>query len=241
MQEQRPRIGKPGHVVGSGGVFGLLELQSVFDRQRHLGHDRQQDPQMIVGEGVAFGLVQRQHADRSVHSDQRHRQRAAHGGVPRFVIHVAGLHGRIAVDDGLAILRHPTRKSLPERNFERREQPQVLAVDVLGAQRFPAQHVDRDRVVGDHALQPDGQQRHGFVEAERISQVLSQFEQVEDFLARGGDGVEEVRRAARRSRRPSCGSSRTRRPAPARARSSGLWRAWPRSTHCACAMASHST
>ena len=40
--------------------------------------------------------------------------------------------------------------------------------------------------------QADGQHGEGFVQAERVAQILRDFEQSLHFLARGGDGGEEI-------------------------------------------------
>ena len=193
-------------------------LQRVLDGERELGNDGQQNAQMILGEGVAFAVIQRQHAHRPVQADQRHRQRAAHGGELGFVVQIARFDRRIAVDDRFAILRHPAREALAERNFERGEQAEVFAVDIFGAQLVVAQNIDRQRIVGDHALQPDRQQRQRLVQAERIAQILRQLEEVLHFLAGGGDGGQEVRRLFAGACKRAF-ASRIPPPAPGRARS----------------------
>ena len=175
MQEQRAGIGQASHVVGGRGALGLLILECVLDGKRYLRNNCQQNPQMVLGEGVAFGVIQRQHAHCSVHANQRDRKGAPHGGELGFVVEISRLDGRVAVDDRLFIFRDPTRKALAERNFKRREQAEVLAVDVLSAQLVFAQNIDRQRIVRDHALQPDGQQRKRLVQAERISKILRQL------------------------------------------------------------------
>ncbi len=81
---------------------------------------------------------------------------------------------------------------MAQRNFERGEQAEVLAVHIFGPQTVVTQNIDRERIVGDHALQAQRQQRQRFIQAERIAQVLRQFKEVLHFLARRGDGRQEV-------------------------------------------------
>src|SRR5205823_13264898 len=50
LHEQRSCVGQPREVIGGGGIFGLLVLQSILNSQRHLSADRQQDAQVIGGD-----------------------------------------------------------------------------------------------------------------------------------------------------------------------------------------------
>ena len=147
---------------------------------------------MVFGEGVAFGVIERQHTDDPVQSFERHRQRATESAEFARIVQIAGLHRRIAVDDRLAVFRHPSRESLPKRDLERREQAEVFAVDIFRHKDVVLADVDRQRVVRDHAPQADRQHRESLVQAERVSQILRELEQRLHFLARCCDRLQEV-------------------------------------------------
>ena len=156
---------------------------------------------MVLGEDVAFDMVEREHADhRAVDPGQGHGQRGAQRGELGRIVQIAGLHRRVAVEDRLAVLGHPARQTLADRNLQRREQPEVVAADELGQQAVVAAHVDGHRVVGNHALQADCQDGERLVQAERVAQALGQFEQRMSFLPRGRDLGEEFRRVNCRNR-----------------------------------------
>ena len=48
LQKQRPRVGQAGQVIGGGGAFRLLILESIFDGQSHLAAHREQNAKWSV-------------------------------------------------------------------------------------------------------------------------------------------------------------------------------------------------
>src|ERR1035437_5604799 len=64
-REQGSRVGQIGEVIRGGRIFRLAELERIFNGQRHLGADRQEDAQVVTGECVLLRAVQRENAYRS--------------------------------------------------------------------------------------------------------------------------------------------------------------------------------
>ena len=63
-------------------------------------------------------------------------------------------HRGIAIDDRLGGVCDPTRQPLPDRNIERREQAEVLSVNILRDQVPFFAQVHRNGVIWDQPLQP---------------------------------------------------------------------------------------
>ncbi len=141
-------------------------LHRVFDGERHLGADRQQNAQVVGGEGIGFSVVKRQHADGSRYAFQRNgecrTERAELGGI----IQVSRFDRGIAVDDRLFIVSHPSRQTLADRNSERREQAEVVAVYMFWDQLFAALDIDCDGIIWNQTAQFYGKYRQRFRQAE---------------------------------------------------------------------------
>ena len=65
LQKQRARIGQPGQIIGGRRALRLLILQRIFNGQRHLRTDGQQNAKMVGGEGIVLQLVEREHGHHS--------------------------------------------------------------------------------------------------------------------------------------------------------------------------------
>jgi hypothetical protein len=78
LQEQRAGVGQSRKVVSDCRTFGLLVLDGIFDGQRHLGTDGQQDAQVVRRESIAVRVVQGQNSDHSRQTFQRDRHPRAH-------------------------------------------------------------------------------------------------------------------------------------------------------------------
>ena len=105
---------------------------------------------------------------------------------------IAFFHLRIAIDDGLAILRHPTAQTFPYTNFQGRENPKVFSAHQFRQEPSIAVHENRDRIVRNQLAQPHRQHRKGFAQAQRISQILAQIEHSLRLLPRRCDRGKEV-------------------------------------------------
>ena len=121
LQEQRARIRKSSEIVGRRGAFGLLIFQRILDGQPHLRTDSQQNSQMVGGERIPLCQVKGKHSDHAGDSLERNRQRRAQGAELRRIVQISRLNRWIAVDNRLAILRHPAGQSMPQRNSQGRE------------------------------------------------------------------------------------------------------------------------
>ena len=191
-REQGSRVGQIGEVIGGGRILRLAELERIFNGQRHLRADRQQDAQVVAGECVLVRAVQRENTHRSVEALERHSQGGPHDAELLRIFEVAALHRRVAIENGLLLFRHPSREALPDGNLQRGKQAEILAIHVFRHQEIVSQNVDRDGIVRNQALEPDPYHREGFIQAERTSQLASQLKQQANLLAGRGDGIEEV-------------------------------------------------
>lgn len=63
VEKQRPRVGQSGEKVRGCRGLRLLVAHSVLNGQTQLGTDSEQNAQVVLGEDVAFDMVQREHAD----------------------------------------------------------------------------------------------------------------------------------------------------------------------------------
>src|SRR6202041_3304530 len=184
LQEQRPRIGQSREIVGGRRIFRLLIFKSILDRQRHLAAHRQQNAQVVGGEGVAFGAIQGEHSNHARHAFERNRQGRTQSAEFAGIVQISRLDGRIPVDDWLFVLRHPSREPLPQGNAQRIEQAVVIAVDILRHPFVVALHINRDGVVGNHRLGLHGKTRQRLTQSERRAHILAQLEQRLSFLPR---------------------------------------------------------
>jgi hypothetical protein len=73
------------------------------------------------------------------------------------VVQVAGLHGRVAVDNRLAIFGNPAGETLTNGNLQGREEAVVIAVDVRGRQHVAFAQPDDQRMMRDIAAQAGAQ------------------------------------------------------------------------------------
>ena len=188
LQKERPGIGQAGQVIGGCGTFCLLVLERILDGERHLAADREQNAQVIGGEGIAFATIQRENANHSGDALQRHRQRRAQGAELRRIVQVSRFDRRVAVNDRLAIVRHPAGESLADGDAQRREKAVVIPVYIFGNQFVLALDVDGNGIVGHHRFQFHGEHGESFGQTQGSAEILAEFEQRLRFLPGGGNG-----------------------------------------------------
>ena len=148
---------------------------------------------MIRRESVAFASIHGQHADHAVQPFERHsesRRRVVNfRGIATYPASACG----IAIDDRLAFFRHPAAQSFADANVQRREQAEVVAAHQFGQQPAVRSEEHGHRIVRNHLAQTHGKHGKRFAQAERVAQILAEFEHGLRFLARRRDGGEEVR------------------------------------------------
>ena len=166
LQKQRPGIGQAGEVIGGGGAFRLLVLESILDGQSHLAAHRQKDAQVVRSERIFLGAIESDNPDHARHSLQRQGERRTQRAEFVGIVQVAGFHRRVSIHNRFLILRHPTRKPVPYRNPQRGKQAVVVSVHIFRDQDVVAQNVDGDRVVGNHRSEFYGEDRERFTRAE---------------------------------------------------------------------------
>ena len=86
---------------------------------------------MIAGEGVFIRVIKSENAYDALRAFQRHSERGAERGKLLRIIQIAGLDGRIAVQNRLALFSHPAAQPLAEGDFERREQAKIFTSHIL--------------------------------------------------------------------------------------------------------------
>ena len=91
----------------------------------------------------------------------------------------------------------PAANSFAPRNHGRSHLQAIQTRGILRLQAIFAADVDRQRVMRAQLFHVLGQHGKGFVQAERITQILRQREQLLHFLPRGGDGRDSRIGAAR--------------------------------------------
>src|SRR5579864_2677328 len=85
----------------------------------------------------------------------------------------------------------PSRKPLPERNAQRGEQAEVVAIDVLRDQFLASPHVDGDGIIRNQRSEFHREYGKSFTQTERSAQVLAKLEKRLSLLPGGGDRGEE--------------------------------------------------
>ena len=108
---------------------------------------------MIVGECVFVGVIKSEHSKHALQTFERNGQRGAQSTELGVVVKVSWLDGRIAVDNGFAILRNPSGEALPDRDLQGREQAEIVAGNELRYQPVVLLAVDGDGVVRNQPLQ----------------------------------------------------------------------------------------
>ena len=169
-------LGKPGEEVRGRRTFRLLILQGVLHGERHLRSHGQQNPQVVRRKRVQGRVIHGQHAHHAIQSLQGNRQRRRQNRVFLRVGAVACFYLRIAIDDGLAVLRHPSAQAFAHADFQRRQDAKVFAAHQFRQQPAIAVHVYGDGVVGNQLAQPHRQHRKRLAQAQRVSQILAQLE-----------------------------------------------------------------
>ncbi len=76
---------------------------------------------MVLGERVAIHVIQRQHAESSVHGFHRDGDGCLECGDLAGIVQIARLHRGVSVQDGLVILGYPAGESLAHGNLQRPE------------------------------------------------------------------------------------------------------------------------
>src|SRR5690349_15257402 len=127
MEEERSSVGKSSKVVSRGRVFGDAIFQCVLDGEAEFGTDGKQNTQMIFSESILLSSIESEHRDNSRNALERHGQRGTQRAVLGRIIQVSGLDRRIAIQDGLAVLRYPSGQAFAKRNSQRRKEAEVVA------------------------------------------------------------------------------------------------------------------
>ena len=131
-----------------------------------LGADGEQNTQVVTRESVLLRTIESEHANGAIQAFERYCQRGPQRAEFTRIAHVAGFYRWIAIENGLAILSHPSGETFAHGDFEGREQAEVLTVHVLRHQFLVAHHIDGDGVVWHQALQADRNHGKSLVQAE---------------------------------------------------------------------------
>src|ERR1035441_3716080 len=108
---QGPRIRHPGQVVVGGRALRLAILQGILNEMRNLGSNDLEHAQVVVGERIRLGLVERQYTYQSGNTLQGHSQGGAEfRGLFPFM-HKTGIDLRVPIDDGSRVLRDPAAET----------------------------------------------------------------------------------------------------------------------------------
>ena len=99
-----------------------------YGRQTRANH--QERVQVVPRKSISISMVKGQNSNDTERALKRDGQARLEITALAWVVQVVRLHRRVAVNDGLAILRHPSRKPLPQRDSQRREKLRFFARDI---------------------------------------------------------------------------------------------------------------
>src|ERR1017187_7521965 len=118
MYRQGPRIGQSSKEVICGRVLCLPILQRILNEMSDLGSNDLEDAQVVAGESVGIGLIERQNSDQPVDAVEGHSQGRTERYNHFLIAWEANFDRGIPVNNGFAICRDPTAEACSDRYHE---------------------------------------------------------------------------------------------------------------------------